>query len=43
MILRNEFTVGADVETVWRHLLDMEGVATCVLLAAAEQQLRATA
>jgi carbon monoxide dehydrogenase subunit G len=30
MILRNEFTVGADVETVWRHLLDMEGVATCL-------------
>jgi carbon monoxide dehydrogenase subunit G len=30
MILRNEFTVGADVETVWRHLLDMEGVASCL-------------
>jgi uncharacterized protein len=30
MILRNEFTVGADLETVWRHLLDMEGVATCL-------------
>lgn len=30
MIVRNEFTVGADIETVWRHLLDMEGVATCL-------------
>jgi carbon monoxide dehydrogenase subunit G len=30
MILHNEFTVGADLETVWRHLLDMEGVATCL-------------
>jgi carbon monoxide dehydrogenase subunit G len=30
MILRNEFTVGADIETVWRHLLDMEGVASCL-------------
>lgn len=30
MILSNEFTVGADVETVWRHLLDMEGVASCL-------------
>jgi uncharacterized protein len=30
MILNNEFTVGADVETVWRHLLDMEGVASCL-------------
>jgi uncharacterized protein len=30
MILRNEFTVGADIDTVWRHLLDMEGVASCL-------------
>lgn len=30
MILSNEFTVGADVETVWRQLLDMEGVASCL-------------
>jgi carbon monoxide dehydrogenase subunit G len=30
MILENEFTVGADVETVWRALLDMEGVASCL-------------
>jgi carbon monoxide dehydrogenase subunit G len=30
MILENEFTVGADLETVWRELLDMEGVATCL-------------
>jgi carbon monoxide dehydrogenase subunit G len=30
MIINNEFTVGADPETVWRHLLDMEGVATCL-------------
>lgn len=30
MILSNQFTVGADVETVWRHLLDMEGVASCL-------------
>jgi uncharacterized protein len=28
--LTNEFTVGADVETVWRALLDMEGVAGCL-------------
>jgi uncharacterized protein len=28
--LTNEFTVGADVETVWRTLLDMEGVAGCL-------------
>jgi uncharacterized protein len=28
--LTNEFTVGADVETVWRTLLDMEGVASCL-------------
>jgi carbon monoxide dehydrogenase subunit G len=30
MILSNEFTVAADIDTVWRHLLDMEGVATCL-------------
>jgi carbon monoxide dehydrogenase subunit G len=28
--LTNEFTVGAEVETVWRALLDMEGVAGCL-------------
>jgi carbon monoxide dehydrogenase subunit G len=30
VILENEFTVGADLETVWRELLDMEGVASCL-------------
>ena len=30
MIIENEFTVGADIETVWRELLDMEGVASCL-------------
>lgn len=30
MILTNEFTVGADVDAVWRQLLDMEGVASCL-------------
>ncbi|MGH9062963.1 MAG: SRPBCC family protein [Acidimicrobiales bacterium] len=30
MILRNELEIGADVETVWAHLLDMETVAGCV-------------
>jgi carbon monoxide dehydrogenase subunit G len=30
MKLKNEFTVGADPETVWRTLLDMEGVAGCL-------------
>ncbi|MQA74835.1 MAG: carbon monoxide dehydrogenase [Solirubrobacterales bacterium] len=30
MIISNEFTVGADADTVWRHLLDMEGVASCL-------------
>jgi carbon monoxide dehydrogenase subunit G len=30
MKLTNEFTVGADPETVWRALLDMEGVAGCL-------------
>lgn len=30
MIIENEFTVGADIDTVWRELLDMEGVASCL-------------
>lgn len=30
MLLTNEFVVAADVDTVWSHLLDMEGVAECV-------------
>jgi uncharacterized protein len=30
MIIENEFTVGADIESVWRELLDMEGVASCL-------------
>jgi carbon monoxide dehydrogenase subunit G len=30
MILHNEFSVGADIEEVWRQLLDMEGVASCL-------------
>jgi carbon monoxide dehydrogenase subunit G len=30
MILKNEFSVGSDIDTVWRELLDMEGVATCL-------------
>jgi carbon monoxide dehydrogenase subunit G len=30
MILNNEFTVAADIGTVWRQLLDMEGVASCL-------------
>lgn len=30
MILNNEFSVAADIDTVWRHLLDMEGVASCL-------------
>ncbi len=30
MIIENEFTVGAEIDTVWRTLLDMEGVATCL-------------
>ena len=30
MILENEFTVGADIDSVWRALLDMEGVASCL-------------
>ncbi len=30
MIIDNEFSVGAEVDTVWRELLDMEGVASCL-------------
>jgi len=30
VILENEFTVAADPETVWRHLLDIERVAGCL-------------
>jgi carbon monoxide dehydrogenase subunit G len=30
VILHNEFTVGADIDSVWRELLDIEGVATCL-------------
>ena len=30
VILRNEFTVGSDLETVWTHMLDLEVVASCV-------------
>ncbi len=30
MIIENEFTVTAGLEEVWRQLLDMEGVATCL-------------
>lgn len=30
MILSNTFTVKAEVEDVWRHLLDLEGVAGCL-------------
>ncbi len=30
MIIENEFRVGADIDTVWRALLDMEGVASCL-------------
>ena len=30
MIIENEFSVGADIDTVWRELLDMEGVASCL-------------
>jgi carbon monoxide dehydrogenase subunit G len=30
MILENEFTVGAGIDEVWRELLDMEGVASCL-------------
>ena len=30
MIIEEEFSVGADIDTVWRELLDMEGVASCL-------------
>jgi uncharacterized protein len=30
VIIENEFRVGADIDTVWRELLDMEGVASCL-------------
>lgn len=30
MILRNEFTVGSDLDEVWTHMLDLKGVAGCV-------------
>jgi carbon monoxide dehydrogenase subunit G len=30
MILHNEFSVAADIDSVWRQLLDMEGVASCL-------------
>jgi carbon monoxide dehydrogenase subunit G len=30
VIIENEFTVGAEIDTVWKTLLDMEGVATCL-------------
>lgn len=30
MIVSNEFTVHAGIDEVWRQLLDMEGVATCL-------------
>jgi uncharacterized protein len=30
VIIENEFTVGADLDSVWRELLDMEGVASCL-------------
>jgi uncharacterized protein len=30
MIMSNEFTVNAGIDEVWRQLLDMEGVATCL-------------
>jgi carbon monoxide dehydrogenase subunit G len=30
VIIENEFSVGADIDTVWRELLDMEGVASCL-------------
>jgi carbon monoxide dehydrogenase subunit G len=30
VIIEDEFTVGADIDTVWRELLDMEGVASCL-------------
>jgi uncharacterized protein len=30
VIIENQFTVGADIDSVWRALLDMEGVASCL-------------
>ena len=30
MILNHEFTVEADLDTVWRKLLDLERVASCL-------------
>jgi carbon monoxide dehydrogenase subunit G len=30
VILQNEFTVSAELDSVWRHLLDMERVASCL-------------
>jgi uncharacterized protein len=30
MIIANEFSVGAELEAVWRELIDMEGVASCL-------------
>jgi carbon monoxide dehydrogenase subunit G len=30
VILNNQFTVAADLDTVWRHLLDIERVAGCL-------------
>jgi carbon monoxide dehydrogenase subunit G len=30
VIIEEEFSVGADIDTVWRELLDMEGVASCL-------------
>jgi carbon monoxide dehydrogenase subunit G len=30
VIIENEFSVGAEIDTVWRELLDMEGVASCL-------------
>ena len=30
MIIENEFSVGAEIDEVWRQLLDMEGVAGCL-------------
>ena len=30
MIIENQFSVAADLDTVWRELLDIEGVATCL-------------
>lgn len=30
MILENEFRVAAEIDIVWRELLDMEGVASCL-------------